>query len=57
MNDTSQKIKEIQKQIWMNKTPMERLKQFLLDNDDFFAFSKALKYDNEKMGGDKKVKL
>jgi hypothetical protein len=48
MNDTPQKIKEIQKQVWMNKTPMERLKQFLRDNDDFFAFSKALKSDNEK---------
>ncbi len=48
MNDTSEKIKEIQKQIWMSKTPMERLKQFLMDNDDFFAFSKAMRAENEK---------
>ncbi len=32
----------------MSKTPIERLKQFLQDNDNFFAFSKALKAENEK---------
>ncbi len=43
MNDTPDHIKELQRRIWMRKSPMERLKQFLLDNDDFFRFTNTLK--------------
>ncbi len=55
MTDTSPKIKDIQKQIWMSKTPMERLKQFLMDNDDFFALCKAMKVEFEKKEGDNEI--
>jgi hypothetical protein len=43
MEDTPQHIKELQLKIWMAKTPAQRLKQFLEDNDalqKFWAKSK-----------------
>jgi hypothetical protein len=43
MNDTPDHIKQIQHRIWMQKPPMERLKQFLMDNDDFFRVTNSLK--------------
>jgi hypothetical protein len=33
MTDTPQHIKDIQLQLWLSKTPGERLYQFLIDND------------------------
>jgi hypothetical protein len=50
MEDTPQHIKELQLKIWMAKTPAQRLKQFLEDNDalqKFWAKSK-----NEGTGAD-----
>lgn len=38
MTDTSPDIKELQLQIWLSKPPMERLKQFLLDNEALYLF-------------------
>ncbi len=38
MNDTPQYIKDIQLKMWLAKPPMERLKQFLIDNDALFKF-------------------
>lgn len=32
MTDTPQHIKELQLKIWLSKSPMERLKQFMEDN-------------------------
>lgn len=43
MQDTPQHLKELQLKIWMDKTPAQRLKQFLEDNDalqKFWAKSK-----------------
>jgi hypothetical protein len=38
MEDTPQHIKELQLKIWMDKTPAQRLKQFLEDNDALQKF-------------------
>ncbi len=38
MTDTPDHIKKIQLQNWLSKSPMERLMQFLKDNDDQFKF-------------------
>ncbi len=38
MNDTPQHIKDLQLKIWLSKPPMERLKQFLIDNDALYQF-------------------
>ena len=36
MTDTPEHIKKIQLEIWLAKTPEERLTQFLKDNDEMF---------------------
>ncbi len=38
MIDTPQHIKDLQLKIWLSKSPAERLKQFLLDNDALYQF-------------------
>ncbi len=38
MVDTPDHIKKIQLEIWLQKTPGERLKQFLIDNEALFRF-------------------
>jgi hypothetical protein len=43
MTDTPDHIKKIQLQIWLSKPPMERLRQFLKDNDEQFRFWNELK--------------
>ena len=46
MTDTSQHIKDLQLKLWMQKTPGERLYQFLMDND---AMSNALRKVKKEM--------
>ncbi len=48
MNDTPQHIKELQLKIWLSKTPAERLRQFLIDNEALFALWKEAKEQMEK---------
>ena len=43
MNDTPEYIKEKQFEIWMAKTPEERLIQFCKDNDAMYRFWAAAK--------------
>lgn len=43
MNDTPKHIKELQLKIWLSKTPGERLKQFLIDNEAFFRVVNEMK--------------
>jgi hypothetical protein len=38
MNDTSQTVKNLQQEIWLSKSPEERLMQFMKDNDSLFKF-------------------
>lgn len=47
MTDTPDHIKQLQLEMWLSKTPGERLYQFLVDND---AMLKALRQAKEKMG-------
>jgi hypothetical protein len=38
MTDTPDNIKEIQLQLWLSKSPMERLRQMMVDNESLFSF-------------------
>ena len=38
MTDTPENIKQLQLKIWLSKPPMERLRQFLVDNESLFQF-------------------
>ena len=40
MTDTPEHIKQLQLNIWLSKPPMERLLQFLQDNEALFLFWK-----------------
>lgn len=40
MTDTPEYIKQLQLKIWLSKSPMERLLQFLQDNEALFLFWK-----------------
>lgn len=48
MTDTSQHIKDLQLKIWLAKPPMERLRQFLIDNDALYKFWKAAHANSEE---------
>jgi len=56
MQDTPKHLDDIQLKIWLAKTPGERLKQFLIDNDALYNFWKKAKpvapdeIDNPKKG-------
>lgn len=50
MTDTPLHIKELQLKIWLDKTPSQRLKQFLIDNDALHKF-----WTKTKMPGSNKV--
>jgi hypothetical protein len=43
MTDTPDHIKKMQLQIWPAKAPMERLRQFLRDNDEQYKLWNDLK--------------
>ena len=45
MDDTPQHIKDLQLKIWLDKPPMERLRQFLVDNEALYLFWKSNKPD------------
>lgn len=50
MTDTPQNIKAIQLKIWLSKSPMERLKQMVVDNDALLHFwSETRRVDNSKL--------
>ena len=48
MTDTPKHIKELQLQLWLAKTPGERLLQFLRDNDIMYQGILALKKERQK---------
>jgi hypothetical protein len=41
MTDTTEQINAIQLKIWLSKSPMERLKQMMLDNEALMRFWSA----------------
>jgi len=43
MTDTPQLIKDLQLRIWLSKTPAERLRQLMIDNDEIFNFWAVIK--------------
>lgn len=38
MNDTPQHIKRLQLKLWLSKSPMERLRQMMSDNEALYKF-------------------
>ena len=38
MKDTPQYIYDLQLSLWLKKTPMQRLHQFMVDNDAMYKF-------------------
>lgn len=54
MTDTPEHIKQLQLQIWLTKSPMERLRQMMLDNEALFSFwNNAQQHISEIAGKDK----
>lgn len=43
MQDTPENIRQLQLDIWLAKTPAERLEQFITDNDALFSLWKHMK--------------
>jgi hypothetical protein len=52
MDDTPDHIKQIQLRIWLAKTPEERLRQFLLDNEALYKFWKDARKQLDKNEAD-----
>ena len=48
MDDTPQHIKDLQLEIWLAKSPGERLYQFLVDNDKMYQGIQALQKNSEE---------
>ncbi len=48
MTDTTQDIKNLQLKIWLDKSPMERLHQFMTDNEVLIKFWNEVKPSNKK---------
>ncbi len=46
MDDTPQHIKDMQREIWLTKPPIERLEQFLIDKETLFLFWNTAKKNN-----------
>ncbi len=38
MNDTPQYVFDLQLSLWLKKSPMQRLHQFMIDNDAMYKF-------------------
>ena len=49
MTDTPQHIKELQLKIWLSKSPAERLKQFIEDNEALLKFFEKAKQSNKEI--------
>jgi hypothetical protein len=47
MTDTPENIKQLQLQIWLSKSPAERLKQAIEDNAALFRFWDAVQKQNQ----------
>ena len=47
MTDTTQHIKDLQLQLWLSKTPGERLYQMLVDNDAMYQALRKYKINND----------
>jgi hypothetical protein len=52
MTDTPKYIKDIQKKLWLAKTPQERLLQFITDNDAAYKAFREFKIENGLPLGD-----
>ncbi len=49
MTDTPEHIKKLQLEIWLSKPPGERLRQFLVDNEEQYRFWDEMKKQMEKI--------
>lgn len=55
MEDTPQHIKDLQLKIWLSKSPMERLRQCIVDSEQFYKMidhaKEGLKKKNDEING------
>jgi len=49
MNDTPEHVKQKQLEIWLSKSPEERLRLTLVMNDELYAFWDEVKKNNPKI--------
>ncbi len=54
MTDTPENIKQLQLKIWLSKPPMERLRQFLVDNESLFQFWNEAKKNAPALKGEER---
>ena len=54
MTDTAQNIKQLQLKIWLDKTPSQRLRQFLQNNEDLLNFWAKIKSQQTVSANEKK---
>ena len=52
MSDTPQHIYDLQLHLWLSKPPMERLRQFMIDNEALYKF-----WDNVKPAAESSEKI
>jgi len=52
MNDTPDHIRKLQLELWLSKTPGERLYQFIMDNDAMYQALREYKMRNGLPLGD-----
>jgi hypothetical protein len=55
MKDTPDHIKKMQLQIWLAKSPAERLLQAIRDNEALFVFWEQAKLELAKTGGNHSI--
>jgi hypothetical protein len=55
MTDTTDNIKKMQLEIWLKKTPEQRLHQTLIDNEALFLFWKNAKTNIAKISKPKQT--
>ena len=48
MNDTPEHIHKLQLELWLSKTPGERLYQFIMDNDAMYQALREYKIKNAR---------
>ena len=49
MTDTTIEIKNLQRKIWLSKSPTKRLEQFMTDNEALFKFYQEIKTKNNSL--------
>ena len=55
MEDTPEHVKKIQLELWLAKTPGERILQYLKDNEELYKMWDAVKAQQQQKGDEKEA--